>query len=147
MANCIRGWNKSRDIVLRFFPALQAGTLTETRGARRKDTMITNWSEWKRYPKAARGETLQAPIGPGVFEVRHASSGALFAFEAVDNIAHALSSITSGSKSFVSWFGKRDSAMLPDLEYRTFTTSTREEAKVAAERMIGRREAYMSHVA
>lgn len=109
--------------------------------------MIASWSEWKRYPKAVRGETLQAPIGPGVFEVRHVSSGALFAFEAVDNIAHALSSITPGSKSFASWFGKRDSAMLPDLEYRTFATATREEAKMAAERMIGRREAFMSHVA
>lgn len=109
--------------------------------------MITTWSEWKRYPKAARGETLVAPISPGIFEVRHASSGALFAFEAADNLAQALSHITSGSKSFVSWFGKRDSATTLDLEYRTFATSTREEAKVAAERMAGRREAYMSHVA
>lgn len=111
------------------------------------DDMITTWSEWKRYPKAARGEKLEAPIGPGVFEVRHTSSGALFAFEAVENLAQALSSITSGPKSFASWFGKRDSAALPDLEYRTYATSTREEAKVAAERMIGRREAFMSHVA
>lgn len=109
--------------------------------------MIASWSDWKRYPKAVRGETLQAPIGPGIFEVRHVSSGALFAFEATDNLAHALSSITSGTKSFASWFGKRDTTMLPDLEYRTFATSTREEAKVAAERMIGRRETFMSHVA
>jgi hypothetical protein len=109
--------------------------------------MISTWSEWKRYPKAARGETLEAPIGPGIFEVRHASSGALFAFEATDNIAHALSSITAGPKSFASWFGKRDPVTMPDLEYRTFSTSTREDAKVAAERMRGRREAFMSHVA
>jgi hypothetical protein len=71
-------------------------------------------SEWKRYPKAA-GATLEALIGPGIFEVRHASSGALFAFEATDNIAHALSSITAGPKSFASWFGKRDSVTTPDL--------------------------------
>ncbi|MBX9820408.1 hypothetical protein [Afipia birgiae] len=109
--------------------------------------MITTWSEWKHYPKAVRGERLEAPIGPGIFEVRHASSGALFAFEATDNIAHALSSITSGPKSFASWFGKRDPVTSLDLEYRTFATSTREEAKVAAERMLGRREAYLSHVA
>jgi len=109
--------------------------------------MIASWTEWKRYPKAARGETLEAPIGPGVYEVRHASSGALFAFGAVDNIAHTLSSITSGSKSLVSWFGRRGPAALPDLEYRIFATLTREDAKVAAERLIGRREAFMSHVA
>ena len=108
--------------------------------------MIASWSEWKRYPRALRNEKLEAPIGPGIFEVRHVSSGALFTFEASDNLAHALSSLTSRSKSFTSWFGKRD-AMLPDLEYRTFATATREDAKVAAERMIGRREAFMSHVA
>lgn len=109
--------------------------------------MISTWSEWKRYPKAARGEKLEAPIGPGVFEVRHTSSGALFAFDATDNLALALSSLSLGPKSFASWFGRRDPAVVPDLEYRTYATSTREDAKVVAERMIGRREAFMSHVA
>lgn len=109
--------------------------------------MISTWSEWKRYPKAARGEKLEAPIGPGVFEVRHMSSGALFAFDAADNLALALSSLSLGPKSFASWFGRRDPAVVPDLEYRTYATSTREDAKVVAERMIGRREAFMSHVA
>lgn len=109
--------------------------------------MSAIWSEWKRYPKAARGEMLEAPIGPGVFEVKHASSGALFAFDSTDNLALALASITTAPKSFASWFGKRDPVASPELEYRTYATSTREEAKVVAERMIGRREAYMSHVA
>jgi hypothetical protein len=109
--------------------------------------MTSTWSEWKRYPKVARGEKLEAPIGPGVFEVRHTSSGALFAFEAVDNLALALSSITSTPKSFASWFGRHDPVASPDLEYRTYATSTREEAKVVAERLIGRRETFMSHVA
>ena len=109
--------------------------------------MIATWSEWKRYPKAVRGEQLQAPIGPGIYEVRHTSSGALFAFGAVENIAQALSSITAGPKSFASWFGRRDPAALPDLEYRTCATSTHDDAKIAADRMIGRRETFMSHVA
>ena len=77
--------------------------------------MIATWSEWKRYPKAARGERLEAPIGPGIYEVRHASSGALFAFGAVDNLAHALSSLNTGPKSFISWFGRRAPVTLPDL--------------------------------
>ena len=46
-----------------------------------------------------------------------------------------------------SWFGRRDPASLPDLEYRTCATSTRADAKAAAERMIGRRETYMSGAA
>jgi hypothetical protein len=46
-----------------------------------------------------------------------------------------------------SWFGRRDPNTLPDLEYRTCATSTRADAKAAAERMIGRRETYMSGAA
>ncbi len=109
--------------------------------------MIASWSDWKRYPKVGRGETLQAPIGPGIFEVRHVSSGALFAFDASDNLAEALSNLAFGSKSFLSWFGKRTPLSLPDLEYRTLSTTTAAQAKIAAERVIGRREAYMSIVA
>ena len=109
----------------------------------RKDTMIASWSEWKRYPRA-RGEVLQAPIGPGIYEVRHVSSGALFGFAAVDNLAQALAQLQAGSKS---WFSRRDSVALPDLEYRTFATLSHADAKIAAERVIGRREAFLSSVA
>jgi hypothetical protein len=64
--------------------------------------MISTWSEWKRYPRAARGENIEAPISPGLYEVRFAGSA------------------------------------LPPL---------RPPAKAAAERMIGRRETYMSGAA
>jgi hypothetical protein len=103
--------------------------------------MITTWGEWKRYPKAARGEKLEAPIGPGLYEVRYASTGALFAFGAVDNIAQALSQLSTGSRSLSSFFIRRAPAELPDLEYRTCATATRADARIAEERMIGRREA------
>ena len=39
--------------------------------------MISTWSEWKRYPRAGRGENIEAPISPGIYEVRYAGSGAL----------------------------------------------------------------------
>jgi hypothetical protein len=106
--------------------------------------MISTWSEWKRYPRAGRGENIEAPISPGIYEVRYAASGSLHSFGAVDNIAHALSSLPVGSKS---WFGRRESAHTPDLEYRTCATSSKADAKAAAERMIGRRETYMSGAA
>lgn len=105
--------------------------------------MIANWTEWKRYPRASRGEIIEAPIGAGLFEIRIAQTGALFAFEATDNLAQALAKISAPPKSFISWFGRRDAAMLPDLEYRTFPTSSRATAKIAFERMIDRRETYM----
>ena len=53
-------------------------------------------------------------------------------------------SLQVGQKS---WFGRRDPATLPDLEYRTCATSTKADAKAAAERMIGRREIYLSGAA
>ena len=106
--------------------------------------MISTWSEWKRYPRAARGENIEAPISPGIYEVRLAGTGALHSFGAVDNVAQALSQLTIGSKS---WFGRREPTESPDLEYRTCATSTKADAKAAAERMIGRRETYLSGAA
>ena len=106
--------------------------------------MISTWSEWKRYPRAGRGENIEAPISPGIYEVRVAGTGALHSFGAVDNVAQALALLTVGSKS---WFGRRASTVTPDLEYRTCATSSKAAAKAAAERMIGRRETYMSGAA
>ena len=106
--------------------------------------MISTWSEWKRYPRAARGENIEAPISPGIYEVRLAGTGALHSFGAVDNVAQALSQLTIRSKS---WFGRREPTESPDLEYRTCATSSKADAKAAAERMIGRRETYMSGAA
>jgi hypothetical protein len=106
--------------------------------------MISTWSDWKRYPRAGRGENIEAPITPGIYEVRFAGTGALHSFGAVDNVAQALSQLTVAAKS---WFGRREPAATPDLEYRTCATSSKADARAAAERMIGRREAYMSGAA
>ena len=107
--------------------------------------MISTWSEWKRYPRPGRGENIEAPITPGIYEVRIAGTGALYCFEAVDNVAQALAQLSVGSKS---WFGRREEASkLPDLEYRTCASSSKADAKAAAQRMIGRRETYMSGAA
>jgi hypothetical protein len=106
--------------------------------------MISTWSEWKRYPRAGRSENIEAPISPGIYEVRYAATGALHSFGAVDNVAQALSQLAVGSKS---WFARRDPAEVPDLEYRTCATSSKADAKTAAERMIGRRDTFMSGAA
>ena len=105
--------------------------------------MISTWSEWKRYPRAGRGENIEAPISPGIYEVRYAT-GALHSFGAVDNVAQALSQLAVGSRS---WFGRREPAQVPELEYRTCATSSKADAKAAADRMIGRRDTYMSGAA
>jgi hypothetical protein len=107
--------------------------------------MISTWSEWKRYPRAGRGENIEAPITPGIYEVRYAATGALHSFGAVDNVAQALSQLAAGSTR--SWFGRREATETPELEYRTCATTTKADAKTAAERMIGRRDTYMSGAA
>ena len=106
--------------------------------------MISTWSEWKRYPRAGRGENIEAPISPGIYEVRFVGSGALHSFGAVDNVASSLAQLSLGSKS---WFSRRETSAMPDLEYRTCATSSKADAKAAAERMVGRRETYMSGAA
>jgi len=87
--------------------------------------MISTWSDWKRYPRPGRGDNIEAPITPGIYEVRIAATGALYSFGAVDNVAQALALLPVGHKS---WFGRRDPATLPDLEYRTCATSTKASA-------------------
>lgn len=106
--------------------------------------MISTWSDWKRYPRPGRSENLEAPISPGIYEVRVAGTGALYSFDAVDNLAQALSQLQVGPKS---WFGRRAVSDVPELEYRTCATASKADAKAAAERMIGRREAYLSGAA
>jgi len=106
--------------------------------------MISTWSEWKRYPRAGRTENLEAPISPGIYEVRYASTGALHSFAAVDNVAQALALLSARSTT---WFGWRERPEVQELEYRTCATSSKADAKAAVERMIGRREAYMSGAA
>ena len=106
--------------------------------------MISTWSEWKRYPRAGRGGNIEAPISPGIYEVRYAATGALHSFGAVDNVAQALALLPVGSKT---WFGRREPGDMPDLEYRTCATSTKADAKTAADQMIGRRDTYMSGAA
>ena len=108
------------------------------------NAMISTWSEWKRYQRPGRGENLEAPITPGIYEVRYAGTGALHSFGAVDNVAQALSSLPVAPRS---WFGRRDATKVSAPEYRTCATSTKADAKAAAERMIGRRETYMTGTA
>ncbi len=55
--------------------------------------MIGNWSNWKKFPNAERGEHVEAPIGPGIYEVRNMSTGDLAAFDASGNVANALSAL------------------------------------------------------
>jgi hypothetical protein len=133
--------DSSRNVVFRLAGLTKNSRISNTA---RLYAMISTWSEWKRYPRPGRGENIEAPITPGIYEVRVAGTGALYSFEAVDNVAQALAQLSVGSRS---WFSRRDPSKSPDLEYRTCATTSKADAKAAAQRMIGRRETYMSGAA
>jgi hypothetical protein len=75
--------------------------------------------------------------------VREASTGALFTFGAADSVAQALAALAMPPRSFTSWFRSSGAVSTPNLEYRTCATSTKAEAKTAAEGMVNRRETWL----
>ena len=52
--------------------------------------MVTPWGTWKPFPDPRSGQHLDAPIGPGVFEVRHTGTGEQIAFGHSKSVAQSL---------------------------------------------------------
>lgn len=105
--------------------------------------MVQTWSAWKRFPDAYSGGVVEAPIGPGIYEVRHTMTGRVVAFGSASNVANAISDlkVNGGVSAFARFFGKQPLvSQVNDLEYRTFATASRAEAKTAASRMQGLRQ-------
>ena len=67
------------------------------------------WSSWKRFPDAQSGGTVEAPIGPGVYEVRHTMTGRVVAFGHAKNVASALTELklNGGVGTFARLFRSR----------------------------------------
>ena len=70
--------------------------------------MVQTWSSWKRFPDAQSGEHVEAPIGPGVYEVRHTMTGRVVAFGHAGNVANALADLklNGGASTFSRLFRK-----------------------------------------
>ena len=105
--------------------------------------MVQTWSSWKRFPDAQSGEHVEAPIGPGVYEVRHTMTGRVVAFGHAGNVANALADLklNGGASTFSRLFRKQPLvSRVSDLEYRTCAATSRAEAKTAAHRLMGLRQ-------
>lgn len=112
--------------------------------------MIGRWSNWKRFPNAFHGELLDAPIGPGVYEVCHHSSGEQVAFGHANNVAEALSNLLPPpSKRGWPFFRRAARPRFPidELEYRTCAAGSPTEARLAAEQLMLQRQAMMRRFA
>jgi hypothetical protein len=107
--------------------------------------MTSTWTTWKSFPDPRQGGQLEAPIGPGVYEVRDTTSNAMVAFGSSGSVARDLAQLTSSSRSlFATLFGRTGPAIaLENLEYRTWPAATLADARGNAERLRGRRDVYM----
>ena len=105
--------------------------------------MVQTWSTWKRFPDAQSGDHVEAPIGPGVYEVRHTMTGRVVAFGHSGNVANSLAvlKLNGGAGTFARLFRKQPLvSRVSDLEYRTCAAASRAEAKTAASRLMGLRQ-------
>ena len=90
--------------------------------------MMQTWSSWKRFPDVKGGDAIEAPVGPGVYEVRHTLTGRVMAFGHAGNVANAISELklNGGLGPFARLFRRPPLvSRVADLEYRTCAAATR----------------------
>jgi hypothetical protein len=105
--------------------------------------MVKSWSSWKPFPDARSGEHIEAPIGPGVYEVRHTMTGQLIAFGHSANVANAICDLhpANAGGSWMRIFHRTAATpRVSDMEYRTCAAASRAEAKTTAHRLMGLRQ-------
>ena len=102
---------------------------------------MQSWTTWKRFTDAQGA--VEAPGGPGVYEVRHTLTGRVVAFGHAKNVAQALTELklNGGVGAFARLFRRQPLvSRISDLEYRTCAASTRSEARTTAQRLLGLRQ-------
>ncbi|MGI4794431.1 MAG: hypothetical protein ACRYG8_10225 [Janthinobacterium lividum] len=106
------------------------------------DDLHLSWSPWRPFPDPRTRGVLQAPFGPGVYELRLAPpNGALVLVGIGANLAARMSSLLPvplgcGTRSAAD---KRAYVLdhLNDMEYRTLACTTRDEAALLEGRLLG----------
>ncbi|HZP76178.1 MAG TPA: hypothetical protein VFB45_08570 [Pseudolabrys sp.] len=106
--------------------------------------MTSSWSSWRHFPQVQGLDPIEAPAGPGVYEVRHTLTGRAIAFGYSANVARSLRELKIDGASGWSRLFRREvhPVRTSDLEYRICATQTRSEAKTAAQRLMGLRQTY-----
>jgi hypothetical protein len=107
--------------------------------------MSMAWTSWRTFADPRSGLPLDAPAGPGVFEVRHMATGAQVAFAVSADVAASLATLIQPQASgLLSIFTrKRITYRAVDLEFRVCATASLKGARAEEDRLDGLRRAYM----
>ena len=105
--------------------------------------MLARWTEWKSFPDAYHGEYIQAPIGPGLYEVCQSATREQVAFGYSSNVAETLTDVLKPGKleKRAFFWRSRRRYSTGELEYRTWAVATIADAKVAVDQIMGQRDA------
>jgi hypothetical protein len=101
------------------------------------------WSRWRPFPDPLNEGLLVAPLGPGVYELRNASTGEPVLFGRSKYCAHRMSSLLRQGPGTRRNTAKRNYVQrhLTWLEYRTRACETVDDS-VEVERELRRRGGY-----
>jgi len=102
--------------------------------------MSDRWTAWRGFPDDYHGDYIQAPMGPGLFEVCRASTREPVAFGCTRNIVDSLCDVLK-PRGLRRWFSfRRDQQNnAGEFEYRTWPTASVGHARNVA-RMIRERQ-------
>ena len=104
--------------------------------------MTDRWTGWKSFPDDYYGEYIQAPMGPGLYEVCRSSNREQIAFGCTRNVAESLCDLLK-PRRLRKWLSFRRGPRYDtgELEYRTWQTATLADARAAIAIIRERQEA------
>ncbi len=91
--------------------------------------MEERWASWRSFENSELSGYLEAPVGPGVYEIRQTSDRALVKLSFTTNIAHELSIFLARGKGSQFLFWTHTPYANGELEYRFWSVNTRAKAK------------------
>lgn len=103
-----------------------------------------NWSKWKKMPSPVNCRNIEAPVGPGVYQINNVETGELVLFGISVTCRKRMKSLFphpfgTGKRNNLD---KRKYILInwESLEYRTLPTNTRKEAKLIEDSLKKQRD-------
>lgn len=105
--------------------------------------MTADWSAWRQFSDFKAEGFPEASAGPGVYELRHRSTGKRILVGESKTLAKRMRSLmpkSHGGRGTRNNSGKRDyvAEHLPDVQYRTCDCATKAEAQALERRLFGK---------